>query len=228
MASERQVRFQRGWARVAGLMYWLVLVADIAGTVVHSRIIARSLELAGSFFTVFLALGLYYALRPVQAALARTALALRLVESAFGVLSILVAFAGINARLGTTGAGVDLIRLAEWADATDFSAFAFTIGSTIFFSLFVRSGYIPRGLAWWGLFASVAAMGACLTHLAHPAFPAMTIYPWIPALLAETSTGLWLLVKSVKVGSVKVGSVKVGSVKVAPIEERVPAAAELR
>jgi len=204
MAAKDRVRWQRGWARVAGLMYWVVLVADIAGAAIHSRTMGRSLELAGSFFTVFLALGLYYALRPVQAGLARMALAMRLLEAAFGVLSILVGFAGISARLGSTGLGGGLIRLAEWADATNFSALAFTIGSTIFFSLFVKSGYIPRVLAWWGLLASVAAMGACLTHLAHPAFAAMTIYPWIPALVAETSTGLWLLVKSVKVGSARV------------------------
>jgi hypothetical protein len=199
-------------------MYWVVLVADIAGAAIPSRATGRSLELAGSFFTVFLALGLYYALRPVQAGLARTALAMRLLEACLGGLSIVVGFAAFRAQLGSTGLGSGLIRLAEWADATNLSAFVFTIGSTIFFYLFVKSGYIPRVLAWWGLFASVSAMGACLTHLAHPAFPAMTIYPWLPALVAETSTGLWLLVKSVKVGSVKAE----------PIEERVPAVAELR
>jgi hypothetical protein len=36
-------------------------------------------------------------------------------------------------------------------------------------------------------------------HLLRPSFPAMTMYLWIPMLLAETSTGLWLLIKSVKV-----------------------------
>src|SRR5229473_3067192 len=124
MTTDHAVRSQRAWARIAGLMYWIVLLAD--------------------------------------------------------------------SSLGTL-----LLHLAHWDNKTAFAAFVFTIGSTIFFYLFVKSGSIPRVLAWWGLFASVVAMAACLMHLLQPSFPAMTMYAWIPMLLAETSTGLWLLIKSV-------------------------------
>jgi hypothetical protein len=41
-------------------------------------------------------------------------------------------------------------------------------------------------------------MSACLGHLVRPSFSSMAMGAWIPMLLAETSTGLWLLIKSVK------------------------------
>ncbi len=194
-------RSQRGWARVAGLMYWAVLVVDLTGLQLHSAVMSNSLMLAGSLFTVPLALGLYYALKPVQIALAASALGFRLVEAAMGVLSTVLAFPGVQARMTSAGFGALLLRLAAWDHAASFSAFSFTVGSTIFFALFVKSGYIPRILAWWGLFASLVALAACLTHLLRPAFPAMTMYAWIPMLLAETSTGLWLLFQSVNVAA---------------------------
>ena len=191
---------QRAWARVAGAMYWLVLVADMTGMQVHRGSLRSWLMLAGSVLTVPLALGLYYAVRPVQPRVAGAALGLRLLEATLGCLSVAVGFPAVQAAISGTSSGEVLLRLARWDDATALGAFVFTLGSTLFFALFVRSGYIPRVLAWWGLFASVVALGACSIHLVRPDFPAMTMGAWIPALLAETSTGLWLLIRSVDVG----------------------------
>jgi hypothetical protein len=180
-------------------MYWIVLVADLAGMQLHATAMGRPLTLAGSLFTVPLALGLYHAVRPVQTALAASALGFRLLEAALGFISTMAGFTVVRTQLADSSLGTSLLHLAHWDNTTAFAAFVFTIGSTIFFYLFVKSGYIPRVLAWWGLFASVVAMAACLMHLLQPSFPAMTMYAWIPMLLAETSTGLWLLIKSVKV-----------------------------
>ncbi len=195
--SNSAVRSQRAWARVAGFLYWAVLVVDLAGLQLHSSVLGRLLTLAGSLLTVPLALGLYYAVRPVNPSLAAGALCFRLMEATLGTLSTLAGFAALQALLSGTIVGVAILRVAHWDDATSFAAFVFTIGSSIFFYLFARSDYIPRILAWWGLFASLLALAACLTHLLRPAFPAMTMYAWVPLLLAETSTGLWLLIKSV-------------------------------
>lgn len=199
MTTNHTVRSQRAWARIAGLMYWAVLVVDLTGMQLRSPAGSRSLMLAGSLLTVPLALGLYFAVSPVQNALAASALGFRLTEAVLGLISTMAGFAGVKAAFSHSALGTALLDIARWDDTTAFAAFVFTIGSTIFFCLFVKSGYIPRVLAWWGLFASVVAMAACLTHLLRPAFPAMTIYAWLPMLLAETSTGLWLLIKSVKV-----------------------------
>lgn len=179
-------------------MYWFVLVLDLTGMQLHSPAVSRSLILAGSVFTIPLALGLYFALSPVQNVLALSALGFRLVEAVLGIISTLAGFAGVRAELARLTLGGRLLDLARWDDRTAFAAFVFTIGSTIFFYLFVRSAYIPRILAWLGLFASVCAFSACLRSLLQPGFPAMTMYAWLPMLLAETSTGLWLIIKSVK------------------------------
>jgi hypothetical protein len=198
MAMKHDLRSQRTWARIAGLTYWLVLVVDLGGMQLHSKTASRSLLLTGSVLTIPLALGLYYALRPVQSVLALSALGFRLVEAALGILSTLAGFAAVQTALTPLSLGGNLLDLARWDDRTAFAAFVFTIGSTFFFYLFVKSAYIPRILGWLGLFASVLALSACLTHLLRPAFPAMTMYAWFPMLLAETSTGLWLVVNSVK------------------------------
>lgn len=199
MTANEVVRSQRTWARVAGLMYWIVLIVDLTGMQLHSAIMGRSLMLAGSLFTIPLAIGLYCAVKPVQTHLAASALSFRLLEAVLGSISTLVGFAGLQSQLTEMGWGTAILHIAHWNDRTSFGAFVFTIGSTIFFYLFLKSRYIPSVLAWLGLFASIVAMAACLAHLLRPAFPAMTMYAWIPMLLAETSTGLWLLIKSVHV-----------------------------
>jgi hypothetical protein len=199
MTTNPAVRSQRAWARIAGLMYWLVLVADLAGMQLHSTAMGRPLLVAGSLFTVPLALGLYYAVRPVQTVLAASALGFRLLEAALGLISTLAGFTVVRTPLADSSLGTSLLHFIHWDHTTAFGALVFTIGSTIFFYLFVKSGYVPRVLAWWGLFASLLAFAACLTHLLRPSFPAMTMYAWMPMILAETSTGSWLLIKSVKV-----------------------------
>lgn len=199
MSTKDAIGWRRGSARVAGLLYWVVLVVDLTGMQLRSPAIGRSLMLAGSLLTAPLALGLFFAFGPVYRRSATVALACRLAEASLGTLSTLAGFAGMHTYLAASTTGAALLRVAAWDNRTSFAAFVFTIGSTIFFYLFVRSRIIPRSFAGWGLFASVIAFAACLAHLVHPAFSAMTMAAWIPMLLAETSTGLWLLVRSVKV-----------------------------
>lgn len=197
VSANAVTRSQRAWARIAGLMYWLVLLADLTGMQLHSPI-GRWLMLAGSLLTVPLAFGLYYAVRPAGKSLAASALWLRLLEAALGVLSVATGFAVLHSELVSSNFERRVLDVAGWNDATAFGAFVFTIGSTIFFYLFVKSAYIPKLLAWLGLLSSIIAMSACLMHFAQPSFAAMSMYAWIPMLLAETSTGAWLLVKSVQ------------------------------
>ena len=188
---------QRVWARVAGLMYWMVLIVDLTGLQLHAPV-GRWLMVSGSLLTVPLAVGLFYAVRPAGEVLAMSALGFRLLEATLGVISAAIGFGFVEARLAAFTFGTTVLRFAHWNDAIALSAFVFTIGSTVFFYLFVKSGFIPRVLAWLGLAASIIAMTACLVHLAGPSFPAMMMYAWIPMLLAETSAGTWLLIKSVK------------------------------
>src|SRR5260370_21915342 len=102
MTTDHAVRSQRAWARIAGLMYWIVLVADLAGMQLHSTAMGRSLTLAGSLFTVPLALGLYYAVRPVQTALAARALGFRLLEAVLGFISTVAVVTVVPAQLAAS------------------------------------------------------------------------------------------------------------------------------
>jgi hypothetical protein len=199
MTSDDSVRSQRAWARVAGLMYWAVLLVDLTGMSIHPSNLHSSLMLSGSLFTVLLALGLYYAVKPIHAILALAALACRLVEATLGIVSCIAGFPSLHPRLSDSSLGTAVLHLANWGDSTNFAAFIFAVGSTIFFALFFRARSIPRILSVWGLFASLLAMSACFTHLVSPSFSSMAMWAWIPMLLAETSTGLWLLIKSVRI-----------------------------
>jgi hypothetical protein len=198
MTAYDSVHSQRAWARVAGLTYWIVLIVDLTGMNLHPSSLRGSLMLSGSLFTVLLALGLYFAVKPVQATWALAALFCRLVEAALGVVSCVAGFPSIHPRLEASSFGASLLQLAGWGDSTNFAAFIFTIGSTIFFALFLKARSIPRIFAIWGLFASLLAFSACFGHLVSHSFSSMVMWAWIPMLIAETSTGLWLLIMSVK------------------------------
>lgn len=72
-------------------MYWVVLIVDLTGIQLHSPA-GRSLLLAGSLFTIPLAFGLYYAVKPEQSVVAASALVCRLF--------------GSNARIDFNGCGI--------------------------------------------------------------------------------------------------------------------------
>lgn len=190
----RELRYRRAWARIAGLMFWLVFIFDFAGMSLHGSDAAHWLSLTGGLLTIPLAFGLYAAVAPVHRTVARTAFGCRLFEIGLTLISVTAAFPAI--RSGWPGS--PLLRLASWGNSTAFGAFAFTIGSTLFFLLFFRSRIIPAVLSVLGIFASILAFGACLAHLVHPQFPAMTMWAWIPLIPGELLTGAWLLIRSVR------------------------------
>ena len=95
MPLNNDVGFQRTCARMAGLLYWVVLIMDLIGMQIHSPA-GRSLLLAGSLFTVPLAFGLYYAVRPQQPLLAASAFFCRLLEATLGMVSVIAGYASIR------------------------------------------------------------------------------------------------------------------------------------
>ena len=197
MLSDRVQDSRRMWARLAGLMYLLVLVVDLTGMQFPRAPLGRSLILTGSLLTVPLALGLYCTLRMFQPNTARLALACRLIEAATGILGTMAGFRIVWTSLAASHLGTAILQFVAWNKATNFGALIFTIGSTLFFFVFLQSASIPRFLSWLGLVASLIAFAACAAHLIRPQFPAMSVAAWIPMLLAEVSTGGWLLIRAV-------------------------------
>ena len=81
-----------------------------------------------------------------------------------------------------------------------FSLF-FSLGSTLFFCLLLKSGYVPRILSAWGVFASLVYAAVWFVSLIRPQYSATTsTYRSLPILVAELSTGVWLLLVGIKTG----------------------------
>jgi len=193
MMDAHESEYRRTCARIAGLMYWLVFVFDFSGMSLGNTPTAHWLSLAGGLLTIPLAYGLYAAVAPVQKTVARIAFGFRLVEIVLTLTSVAAAFQAIRSAWPDSF----FMRVAQWDDSTAFAAFVFTIGSTLFFLLFLRSRIIPAPLSALGVFASIVALGACFAHLVRPSFPAFTMWAWIPIMLAELVTGAWLMIRSV-------------------------------
>jgi hypothetical protein len=81
--------------------------------------------------------------------------------------------------------------------AYDISAIFFSVGSTLFFYLFFKSRYIPRILSAFGVFASVIVTIICFGSLILPEYASTLQYGWVPIAIAETITGIWLMIFAV-------------------------------
>jgi hypothetical protein len=202
-------------------MYLWVLAFDLAGlfiaggieghgdflTIAH-RIAASELlyriglccSLVGSLSTVLLAVGLYVAVKPADENLALTALLFRIVEAAVGAASIILAFSTLQIQLAaghpnpfTTEQLSTLAGLTS--GGAEISAICFSLGSTVFFYVFLKSRYIPRLISVWGVFASAIYALVFFVGLIVPQYAGTAAtYGSGPILLAELSTALWLLI----------------------------------
>ena len=215
-------RSQLAYARLAGVMYLVVDALDalfvgisgrlgVPGDIVATahrvtesqllyRVSATGVVLA-ALCTVLIGVGLYGALKPVDRTLALTGLVFRTAEGALFAVQATVAFAFLKLYAGIDASGFGASQLSALASVRsavmdtgyDVSALFFSLGSAAFFYLFVKSGYIPRWLAWLGLVGSllgpVASVGSLAFGLAGPAYWAFSA----PIAVAEVLTAIWLL-----------------------------------
>ena len=217
---------QRAYARFAGFMYLVVLVFDVVGVFIVSGIaghgsfvdashrimaseelyrIGLACSLVGSLSTILLAVGLYIAVKPVDSNLALTALLFRVTEAATGAVGIIIGFAVLHIYLAANHANAfDAKQLGALADlfpgGPEVSAIFFSLGSTIFFYLFLKSNYIPKIVSVWGIFASLVYATYWLVSLILPQYASgtVTVLSSLPILVAELSTGFWLLILGIK------------------------------
>ena len=72
-------------------------------------------------------------------------------------------------------------------------------GSTIFAYLFYKSGYVPKFIGAWGIFASLLIGLSCLANFVFPQLSPF-VYPFsmVPMFFYEVGLGLWLWIKGVK------------------------------
>jgi Domain of unknown function (DUF4386) len=224
---------QRRWARVVGFSYVFALLPSVfAEFYVSSRLVSDNaivtaqniiaherlfrLGIASNLLVfaadVVLIAALYIVLERVNRRLALVATFFRLIENTILIVAVLNDFYVLRLLSGasylTTINSDQLAALARVSMGAHNSAYGvalllFGFGSPVFCYLWLRSGYIPKPLAVWGLVAS-AWIGIC--SFAFVVFPdlkqVITIgYYGGPIFLFELTIGLWLLFKSLRQGT---------------------------
>src|SRR3954469_15558740 len=214
---------QRIYARLAGFLFLWLIITGVAGLFIGSQIrgsgtfietakrvvesehlyrLALSMELIETLSAALLAFALYVTLKPVDKLLAQFAMYCRLGESFIGAAAMIFSFFRLGlytsapsaAALGPdqSQALLGLTRTAGSA-SVNISAIFFSIGSMLFFYLFFKSGYIPKLLSGFGVFASVVVTVMCFASLIFPEYAARLQYGWAPMAIAEVTTGFWLM-----------------------------------
>jgi hypothetical protein len=152
---------------------------------------------------------LYVLLRPVNRDLALLAVLLRMVEIAVSVAATVASL--IAVRLLTSAEYLNLFEAGELHALSRLARNAFGfgldvgfifvgLGSAVFAYLLLRSQYIPRMLARWGVFASVLFATYHLVIIAFPGAVKPLMYvSFAPMGIYEISIGLWLLMKGAKI-----------------------------
>lgn len=157
---------------------------------------------------VVLVWALYQLLRPVDRRLALLAVFFRLVEG--GVHMSAVAFGVVAASLLAGGEytkafdapqlqGLVGLLLRAQASGLNIGFVPLGIGSAVFAWLLWRSGYVPKPIAAWGIFASLLLAGYALALVARPGMVDYFYLGMLPMFVYEVGLGLWLLTKGVAV-----------------------------
>lgn len=227
LIGRAEIDNQRAYARLAGLMYLVVLGTSITGLIATSSVgaglgfaqrsaaiaaseslvrLGLTVALVGSLSTVALAVALYVAVRPVDGSLALVGLLFRVCEAAIGGIGIALSFGVLQLRTAAAAgegfapeAWQALFGVLDGVATTEVAAIFFSLGSTVFFYLLLRSSYIPRAIATVGVVGSVVYAALWITRLAGSDVTWLVPYASVPILIAEVAGGLWLLLRGIDV-----------------------------
>jgi hypothetical protein len=227
MTSSEIEKTQIRFARFAGFMYLFTYVAPFTVMIITGRFevpndfaetahrimgaellyrFGLSCQLITSVCCIFLAMGLYMTVKPINNNLALFALLFRLAESTLGCASGILSFVVLNLYLGAHSANAFnatllsvFMNLFTGARSIEFNVamVLLGIGSILFFYLFLKSSYIPKVLSAWSLFASALFTLVSFAFLLFPQYSKILQLGWLPMGVAEIAVGLWLLLKGV-------------------------------
>jgi hypothetical protein len=228
MANAASEQRQTTYARLAGFMYLFVDLTDMVGVFITARFaidgdvaatarrIAASpllyrtglaAALIGALCTVFLAMGLYVVLKPIDGNLALLALVFRSIEATVFAVQSYASFLFLKLYLaagqGNTAAANGLSALVKsnsiaTSAAFNIAALFFSVASILFFHLFRKTSFIPEALSTLGFFGSLLVPVVCLGSLVLPQSATVLQFGWLPVAVAEVLTGFWLLIKGAK------------------------------
>jgi hypothetical protein len=178
----------------------------VAGSEPHLRLICAA-ELVLFSIDIPLAMIFFVLLRPVDRNLSMLAAFLRLANALFGSLSVLGRLA-VLALVGNVAyqkaftpqqvQALSSISLSLHSYAQDIGLVFFGGHCVLIGILIYRSGYLPRFIGIFLLFAGAIYVANSLADIIAPSLAAQIPFVvFLPAFIAETSLCLWLLIKGV-------------------------------
>jgi hypothetical protein len=220
---------QRTAAKIVGFLYLFAMAISIFGESVRGRLILpqdavqTASNIAGSealfrlsivgdliiyVCDIILFWGLYVILKRVNRDIALLAAFFRLVETAILGVTTLTAFIALRLL-----SGADYLRVVDTAQLQALArgflsvygiglsvGFVFlALGSAVFSYLWLKSRYVPRGLAWLGIFGSLLLAIMSLVTMVFPVvWDRVGMLYMMPMGLYEVGLGLWLLIKGLR------------------------------
>jgi Domain of unknown function (DUF4386) len=222
---------QRTAARIVGLLYLVQMATGIFGQSVRDQLIVRGdaaktaqniigaerwfrLSIAGDLITYILVIALIWALyillRPVNKNLALLGVLFRMAENAILcvatinsliVLKLLSGADYLNSFAANQLNSLVTLALGVQGLAMNVGFILLGLGSTVFAYLLLKSGYVPKALAAWGIFASLMLALVTLGIMVFPALAALGLTYMVPMGIYEVGLGFWLLFKGLKSGN---------------------------
>lgn len=198
---------------VGGLMLFepLIVSGDISATMTNVSNNAPQMrasivvEMVTAIGIVMLGSLLFAILKTQNRNMARVALGLYLIEATILAVSRIPAFALLLTSQESVAAGhPDYLQMlgSLFYELQDFGyslhMVPFALGATLFYSLFFRSGLLPRILSVWGLRAAPLALVGIVVSLLGYSVPIVVVLPNLPF---DLTAGVWLLVKGIPDGS---------------------------
>ena len=187
-------------------------VTQVAQNIIDSErlyrfsIVSDLVMLTGGLVLIW---ALYILLRPVNRDLALLAVFLRIVETAVTAAATVGSLIAVRLLGGAEYLNVfesgelhALSRLARnaFGFGQDVGFIFLGLGSAVFAYLLLRSRYIPRILAAWGVFASLLLATYNLVIIAFPGLVETLMYVSLaPMGIYEITLGFWLLIRGAKI-----------------------------
>lgn len=226
MSSQERANFHRYVPRVLGAAFLLQAAASLSSYAVFDPLIVPGnivesmnnvanhvlrarvsilLELITAVGIVLLGVLLYLTLEKQNRKAALAAMALYIMEATLLAASRVEAFSFLRISQESAAAGhpaylqsLGNLFYESQVFGYDLHMIPFTIGATIFYTLLVKSGYIPTPLALFGLAA--AAVALIFSPLVLLGFD-IPLIVFLPNLPFELGVGIWLAAKGIKDGA---------------------------
>lgn len=219
---------QRVATKLVGFLYLFTNATAIIGFVIREKLIVPRdatqtatnivsserlfrIGIAAELITVvgviILIWGLYVILKPVDRNLAWLGTFLRLTENfvlAFIVVQEFTTLAFLKSATTLQGfdahqlQGLAYTFLRVYGDAFNIGFLFLGLGSAVFSYVWLKSRYIPRLLAAWGIFASLVMAFMSLAIIVFPRLAALGLTYMMPMGVYEFGLGFWLLIKGLR------------------------------